>query len=463
MPSRRTSAAYRIAFAYAAAFALGIAILGTIIFYAMHASIVRELDGNLSQKSSALLEEYRNGGLAELAEAIDRRESIGGRELNRFAVFDPTGRRLYGNLPESAAHLGLRDTDIVDSQGKPDVGRSLGVSLGQGMRLVVATDLEPVERADRMVIVIFGVGFCAVIMLGGGAAMVLGGYLRRRLEALSTSAARIVAGDILHRMPVSDRNDEFDRLAETLNAMLGRIESLLENLRQISGDVAHDLRTPLTRLRTQLEAGGNALVIEGTERSVIARAIEQVDEILALFSAILRISEVESGQIAQRFTRVDLSELVTDIAESYAPAIEDNQRRLEWSVEPGIVLAMDRELIAQALINLIENAQRHTPAEVTIVIRLKRVAKRVELQVADNGPGVAEADWPRLTKRFVRLDRSRSAPGHGLGLNLVRAVTDLHGGLLAFSHNHPGLAVTMLFPSAEAQSKQGRVRALESE
>jgi signal transduction histidine kinase len=448
MANRRSSAAYRIAFAYAAAFALGIALLGAAVFYAMHVSFVRELDTSLAEEASSLLEEYRTAGDAELAEAIAKREAVDTRDLTGFGVFSASGKHLYGKFAPTMPRLGFQDIAIRDREGHADTGRAIGVSLGNGKRLIVATDLEPVEQIDRTVITLFGAGFAGVVLLGLAAAMVLGGYLRRRLETLSSSAETIIGGDISHRMPLSARNDEFDRLAGTLNAMLERIESLLENLRQVSGDVAHDLRTPLTRLRNQLGVSQLALDMDDAGKEVIARAISQVDEILTLFAAILRISEIESGQIARRFERVDLSELVSEIVESYAPAIEQHGRTRQWQVEPDIAWRLDRNLIAQALVNLIENGQRHTPSGSTITVTLSRSEETILLSVADDGRGVAELDWPRITKRFVRLDRSRSSSGHGLGLNLVAAVARLHGGELTFSDNMPGLVATIALPGA---------------
>jgi signal transduction histidine kinase len=456
MPDRRASAAYRIAFAYAASFALGIALLGTVIFYAIHVSFVRELDAALTEEVSSLKEEYSTGGNAELAEAIAKREAVDTRDLSAFGVFSTSGARLFGNLGPNVPGLGFQDIALRDREGRPDTGRSLGVALGQGERLVVETDLDPVEQIDKTVITIFVVGFAGVVVLGFIGALVLGGYLRRRLETLSQSAATIIAGDISHRMPLSARNYEFDRLAGTLNAMLERIESLLDNLRQVSGDVAHDLRTPLTRLRNQLDSGQPAPNDDSPGQEVIARAIGQVDEILTLFAAILRISEIESGQIARLFECIDLSELVSEVAESYEPAVEEEGRRLDWFVQPGIVARIDRDLIAQALVNLIENGQRHTPIGSTVTVTLQRSGGDARLTVADNGPGVAQEEWPRITERFVRLDRSRSTTGHGLGLNLVSAVARLHNGRITFSDNSPGLVALLSFPAVALANAEDR-------
>jgi signal transduction histidine kinase len=246
-------------------------------------------------------------------------------------------------------------------------------------------------------------------------------------------------------MPISDRGDEFDQLARVLNAMLEEIERLLENLRQVSSDVAHDLRSPLTHLRNALESalgGGDA----DAREQVIADAITRVDGILSLFAAILRISEVESGEIRRLFKPVDLSALVTDLAESYAPAVREAGRALSWTIAPGLAVTGDRELIAQAVTNLLENAQRHTPPGTEIHIHLAESGKSTQISVADTGPGVAPADRDRIARRFIRLESSRTRAGHGLGLNLVAAVARLHRGHLRFADNAPGLVAEIDLP-----------------
>jgi signal transduction histidine kinase len=249
---------------------------------------------------------------------------------------------------------------------------------------------------------------------------------------------------------VSARNDEFDQLALALNAMLDRIAQLLENLRQVSSDVAHDLRTPLARLRNQLETALDGPREVAAYRTGLKRAIERSDELLKLFAAILRISEVEGGSLKRTFARVDLTDLVTDLCDSYAPAIIDGGRTLTCRAEPDLALNGDRELIAQALINLLDNAQTHTPRGTHITIAATGDAAHVRLGVADNGPGVVPEDRERITRRFARLDSSRATPGHGLGLNLVVAVAHVHGGDVVIDDNQPGLRVTLILPRIAA-------------
>lgn len=429
MRNWRASAAYRIAFANLGGLLLGLALLGVLVFVAMHIAFTRQLDAMIADETRTLVDEYHADGARELGEAIAEREASRSPQRLMYAVFAPDGRRIYGTLQTKRPTLGLHDLEFIDPGEGPDAGRGLAVDLSPRERLLVAADREWIERIDRTLLELFGAAFVAACVLGFGSALVLARYLQRRLRSISKTAEAIIGGDIRERMPVSARRDEFDQLAATLNRMLDRIEGLVENLREVSSDIAHDLRTPLARLRNRLESG--ALAIHGgTAAEVVHDAIERVDEVLSLFGAILRIAEVEGGESRRRFAPVHMSALVLELAESYAPAIHDGGRTLLWSVEPRLTVVGDRELIAQAGVNLLENAQRHTPEGTIIRMTLTEVGECVCLRVVDNGPGVARSDLGRIVKRFARLDQSRSTAGYGLGLNLVSAIARLHRGKL---------------------------------
>ena len=445
MHSPFRSAAYRISFVYSAAFALAILLLGVILFWAIHLDFTRQLDGTLQVEAATLAAETRSDGEGELAEAIAQREAAGSRDRLLYAVFTREGHRVAGHLRTGYPPLGLHDLTFVDPREGPDFGRGLAVDLVDGRRLLVAADREQIEQIDRTVISVIVVEFLIVLILGVAGALLLGGYLRRRLGAISGAAESIVAGNLGRRMPVGPRGDEFDRLARSLNAMLARIEGLVENVRQVSSDVAHDLRTPLARLRNRLEQGLSDSGVEAREL-LVKDALHQVDDVLKLFAAILRIAEVESGQMRRSFDLVDLSALVRELAESYSPAISDAGRHLEANIDPDLRIEGDRELLAQAIVNLLENAQSHTPPGTHIALSAHASAGAVVVEVADTGPGVADADRSRIVQRFIRLEASRSTPGHGLGLNLVSAIARLHGGRLHLAGNHPGLKAILEFP-----------------
>ncbi|MCM8732529.1 ATP-binding protein [Hephaestia sp. GCM10023244] len=363
-----------------------------------------------------------------------------------YALFGRDGQRVAGALRTRGPGPGLGTIPSIDPREGPDVVRALTTDLPHGYRLVVAQDTEDIERFDHTILSLFGVAFGLIVLLGVGAALLLGGYLRRRLERLGAPVRAIVGGDLDSRMPVSDGHDEFDQLALALNAMLDRIAQLLENLRQVSSDVAHDLRTPLAQLRGQLEAALDVPRDSAAYRIGLKRAIVQSDDLLALSAAILRISEVEDGAVKRTFARIDINDLVTDLCDSFAPAVADGGRTLTCDAAPGLALSGDRELLAQALVNLLDNAQHHIPPGARITIAAAGDAATVRLTVADNGPGVAPEDRERITRRFVRLDSSRATPGHGLGLNLVVAVAQTHGGTVAIDDNQQGLRVTMTLP-----------------
>lgn len=440
-----TSAAYRIAFTYSTAFALTIVLLGIAIYFAADAKFREQLDARITQETVNLLQDFRSDGLDELRASIAAHEVGNATNSFGYALFDTHGARIAGSLRTPPAPPGWRNIEFYDPQEGADPARALSTSLPNGFRLVVAADAEPLERFDRTILWLFAGAFVLVAGIGVIGALLLGVYLRRRLDRISGTAHAIMSGNIDERVAVSLRNDEFDQLSLALNAMLDRIALLLENLRQVSSDVAHDLRTPLARLRNQLEDALSASNDQKALRTALERSIEQSDDMLALFAAILRISEIEAGALAQMFARFDLSTLIADISESYAPAVTDGGRTLAWRVEPDIAIRGDRELIAQALINLLDNAQRHTPPGTHIAVDLAMRNQSVELSVSDTGPGVAAKDRARITQRFTRLETSRTTPGHGLGLNLVSAVASAHGARMTISDNAPGLRVVLSF------------------
>jgi len=437
----RASAAYRIAFANLGAFLIGLVLLGSLVFFAMHIAFTRQLDATISDETRTLVDEYHADGPREMGEAIAERERSRSPQRLMYAVFGPDGRRIYGSLQTSRPTLGVHDLQFIDPIEGPDAGRGLAVDLSPNERLLVASDREWIERIDRTLLELFGAAFIAACLLGFGSALILAKYLQRRLRMISGAAEAIIAGDIRERMPLSSRRDEFDQVAATLNRMLDRIEGLLENLRQVSSDIAHDLRTPLSRLRNRLERGGNE-----NAQATVADAIRQVDDLLSLFAAILRIAEVEAGETRRFFATVDLSELATELAESFAPSVEDDKRTLLSSIEPSVMLEGDRELLAQAFINMLENAQRHTPEGTVIRLTLVTAGNSACFQVRDNGPGVPKPDLSRITKRFARVESSRKTPGYGLGLSLVQAVGKLHRGRLILRNEQPGFSATLELP-----------------
>lgn len=425
---------------------MAIVFLGAAVYFAADASFRNQQDASIVKESTELVRSYRAEEYDELIETLSIRVKSHATDHFIYAVFDGTGRRIVGQLPIPRLSPGWHDIEFIDPNEGLDQARALAVTLSDGRILVVAIDTDVLEQINRTILELFAGAFALVVIVGVVGALFLGGYLQRRLQRISATAQAIVDGDLGHRIPVGPRGDEFDRLGEALNAMLDRIVQLLENLKQVSGDVAHDLRTPLVRLRSGLETAMNRADGLTGDRAAIAHALAQSDQLLSLFGAILRISEVEGGALASEFSQVDLSELVADLCDSYAPAVSDGGRDLRCAITSKIRVRGDRELIAQAVINLLDNAQRHTPLGTAIFVDLKAEGGRTRLTVADNGPGVPAEDRARIVRRFVRLENSRTTPGHGLGLNLVSVIAAAHGGELLIDDGCPGLKASIILP-----------------
>lgn len=435
MISVRASAAYRIAFTYAAAFAAAVLLLGMAVYFAADAEFRRQRDQAISEEVADLAREQDP---RELIQEIDGREATRTTDSFGYALFDQAGRRIAGGLDTPRPDAGFSVIVFQDPVEGPDFARAKAVDLAGGRRLVVAVDSEAIETIDRTILSLFGGAFVVVLAIGAAGSIILGRYLRARLSAISSTANAIVDGDTTQRVPVGPRGDEFDVVALALNSMLDRIAGLMENLRQVSSDVAHDLRTPLLRLRNELEQVGK---VEGAAE----RAIELGEELLRLFAAILRIAEVEGGGLERDFGSVDLSALAETVCEGFLPAVFDSGRILTSNIVPDIKVLGDRELLAQAMANLLDNAIVHTPPGTTITLGLSQNDGMAILFVADDGPGVPPTESLRLTQRFFRAEASRTTRGNGLGLSLVAAVANVHVGKIMIDGSH-GLRVTLMLP-----------------
>jgi signal transduction histidine kinase len=435
-PSLWRSAAYRIAFVYAAAFALATLLLGVAVYFVGDAAFRQQHDSVLAEE----MEDLTREGLGQsLVHELEERSRLRTRRDFAYALFDSTGRRIGGSLDIARPSAGFSFVRFHDLEGELEFGRAKAVNLSDGTRLVVALDSEGIETIDRAMLTLFSIAFAAIVMVSAIGALVLGRYLRKRLSTISQTATAIVSGHGERRIAVSQRGDEFDEVALALNAMLDRIESLMENLRQVSSDVAHDLRKPLLRLRNQLDLVGR---VEGAE----LRAMELVDEMLTLFAAILHIAEVEGGGLEHLFTQVDLSAHAGSIADAYAPAFADSGHKFDWTVAPAIAVLGDRGLLAQLIANLLDNARIHTPSGTSIRLELAAAGPVSQLTVVDDGPGVPAFEREQLLRRFFRAEASRTTPGNGLGLALVAAAASVHGGTATVEDAEPGLKVTITLP-----------------
>jgi signal transduction histidine kinase len=318
--------------------------------------------------------------------------------------------------------------------------------------LVVGRDIEDQRQLVLTMgrVALWSLGLLAA--LGVGAGILISRGMLGRIDAVTEASRKIMSGDLSRRIPLSGSGDELDRLSESLNAMLARIEELMLALREVSDNIAHDLKTPLTRLRNRAEAALRDPGEAASYRDSLVKTMEEADDLIKTFNALLLIARLEGGAIAESMASVDPAAIVSDVAELYEPVAEDAGLRLAVTAPSGLNLVANRELVSQAIANLVDNAIKYSAPAASeaqnraIEVSLREAGSHVEIAVADHGPGVAPEDRARALRRFVRLEKSRSQPGAGLGLSLVAAVARLHGGSVRLEDNMPGLRAVLVLP-----------------
>lgn len=409
-----------------------------------------------------------NQGVRALAFALERISRAPGPGV--YFLGDASGQYLLGNVTDIPANVliepGIHSFDYERANpfiDPPEEGAApppeksgyavvRSVELSNGMRLVVGRDV--VERRGYSAIIVqsFLFGVLGIILFSVIAGGVTARRVLKRIDTIRDTSTKIMSGNLSERVPVTRRNDEFDGLATNLNAMLDRIEQLLQGLKQVTDNVAHDLKTPLTRLRNQAESALREGADDETRRQALETTIAESDRLIQTFNALLMIARAEAGAPSGALSDVDVSAVVADVAELYGPVAEDEGIEVETAIVEGVHLHANRELIGQAMVNLLENAVKYAKPEGEgqgrITVGLRQHDGRVLIEVADNGPGIAEEDRKRVLERFVRLEKSRSEPGSGLGLSLVDAVTRLHGGTFRIEDNAPGVRAVIDLPGA---------------
>lgn len=404
-------------------FAAATLAISIIAYEVTHEALEEQLDHRAAVETRSLLEEANEAGLQGVASAIRARDIARSSDSLEYLLLDPAGRTLAASMtPLTPVRPGYEEFFRFSRPGYKGEGQALTTRLEGGGQLVVVADRHELYEIDRTLFGLFAAALGVMLAIGVGAALLIAWLTRRRLARIDGTALAIIEGDFSRRVPRDGSGSEFDRLAATLNRMLDRISALMDNLRQVSSDVAHDLRTPLTRLHNQLDRAAAG------EAGAAVAAQAQAAELLEIFAAVLRIAEIEGLAERRRPTRFELSNLLEEMVDTYRPDVEAAGLTLAYEPHPDLVVSGDRRLVAQAVSNLIENALRHTPSGTTIVVSAMRSGRMIAIDVSDNGPGVDEADAPRLFQRFARTEASRTTPGHGLGLALVRAVGVAHGG-----------------------------------
>ncbi len=449
------TASFKLVVLYVLIFSASVLALAGLTYFIATSALDQQIRARIEAEADALRSEYNGGGIHHLLTAVEGRRRGRLRDGLVYTIFDAHRHRLFGTLPASSLIAGWSEVrgppDGDEPEGETERLAVFALELPSKDWILVADDIGRVSVLGSVVLRSFGfvVLLSVTIAIIGGLVLSLG--FLRQVEAISHTAEAIIAGDLRRRVPLRSGGDELDRLAATLNRMLDRITDLMESLRQVSNDIAHDLRTPLGRLRQQLEEVRHGQRSAEEYERAIDQAIAESDEILQTFGALLRIAQIESGSRKSGFRAVDLSELVEQVAETYRPVADDEGRHLVAISAHDVMVEGDRELLAQMIINLVENAIAHTPAGTTIQLLLERVGMRAVLSVSDNGPGVPPQELQNIFKRFYRLEPSRGTPGNGLGLSLVNAIANLHGLTIALSDNHPGFRISLGFKMAELQ------------
>jgi signal transduction histidine kinase len=422
--------------------------------------ITEQITRTVNTEIGRLREQYNEAGIRGLVLVLDLRSRRPGSSL--YLVTTPTGEGLAGNVgslePGVLDRPGWLETSYRRIEAPDGVEhRALVqvVELPGGFRLLVGRDLEERERIYAIISNAGRWSFALVVVLGLAGGFFVSRRVLKRIDAMTDTANTIMAGDLSGRLPIAGTGDELDRLASNVNAMLERIEALMRGLKEVSDNIAHDLKTPLTRMRNRCEQA-----LRGEQgrdyRTALESTIAESDDLIRTFDALLMIARAESGQARGNMAEFDAAEIARDVGELYEPLAEQKGLALKIDAPAAAAVRGNRELISQALANLVDNAIKYARpddnkingADADILVKAGAEGERITLSVADRGPGIPEADRGRVVERFVRLEQSRSEPGSGLGLSLASAVARLHGGELKLEDNRPGLRSIIALPRA---------------
>ena len=440
--------AFRIVMVYVFLFAVSVTAIVGFTYWNTRRALDQQTEEAIAADSSELLDQYQRFGMLGLRDAISSHYGRSGQSL--YLLADQNDRYIGGNLDRWPPHS-PQVNDFIEFDYQRYNGLETRQARGRifpllgGFQLLVAQDVHERYLTDRFFTTTlpWTVGLVLILGLVGGA--FFSRKLIARLDSINRTSAEIMAGDFSRRVPVSVAGDEFDALAINLNRMLERIERLMKGVREVSDSVAHDLRTPLNRLRNRLETALKQLDGQ-SDASEIEAAIAETDKLITTFNAILLIAEADAGVARGTMAPIDLSAVAEDVGELYAPVAEEKGVTLEIAPSGTAMIEGNRSLISQALANLVDNAIKYTPADGRIRVSAGDTAHGVELAVADTGPGIPPSERAHVVERFVRLEQSRNSPGTGLGLSLVAAVARLHDAEFRLEDNRPGLRARLEFP-----------------
>lgn len=447
------SSTLRLSFLHMVAFGVSVLVLLLFIYTSTAGFMERQTDETINAEIQGLAEQYSQLGLTGLIRVIKSRVAKDKAGSSVYLLTDWKFNPLAGNIPEwpkfRDTGSGWFDATLEDTENfEPRRVRMRYFLLPGNFHLLVGRDVSERVKLERLIIDALIWGLALTVVLGGVGGLLSSRWMLKRIDVINRASREIMNGDLTRRIPSRGAGDEFDRLADNLNAMLDQIVRLMDGVKQVSNNIAHDLRGPLNRIRAGLELSLAQAVSPEDYRVVLESTIAAIDNLLMTFNALLTIAQAESGARRQDFTELDLTALAEDVAELYEPLAEEKELRLRLDLAPGVTVPGNRHLLSQALANLLDNAVKYTPPGGQLGVLLRTTPFGPELAVTDTGPGVPPEHRQAVLERFTRLESSRNTPGSGLGLSLVAAVAGLHQAELRLEDNAPGLRVVLAFPAA---------------
>lgn len=450
--------AFKLSFAYLVVFTLFAFVTLGYVAWSAQKLLTDQFVSAIESEINSLAGIYRNGGLRRLVNAVERRSRTPGASL--YLVTTGLGERVAGNVgalpPGVIDRVGQFETlynRTDETDAKPSVALVRVYLLPGDFRLLVGRDIEERIRLRDVIHRAFGYSLLFIGVLGCLGSWFIARRVLKRVDDMTDITRDIMAGDLDGRLKIAGTGDELDRLAQNLNDMLERIGELMRGMREVSDNIAHDLKTPLTRLRNKADEALRTAKSPDELKAALEATIEESDNLIRIFNALLMIARLEAGNAREGLADFDAAEAVRDVAELYEALAEEAGVSLDVSVENDLPIHGNRELLGQAMANLLDNALKygaaHDGSSQTITVSAQRVDGEVQIVVADRGPGIPEAERHHVLERFVRLESARSRPGFGLGLSLAAAVARLHEGRLILEDNDPGLRVVLLLPLKE--------------
>ena len=448
------SVAFRLALGYGVLVVATLAVISAVLYFGTVVVIDRGVDVKLSKLSEQLVDHYDGADLEPLKRRIEQLLTDGiDQETEVFALLDADGRNIVGNVRSlnRGTPLDRLTVQTIIRDGRPSTSRLLPHRLSSGNVLVVGRDLHDVREMEQLVLRALLMGGVVALLLAVAGAALVRRQLEHRMAAIRHTALEIEAGDLSRRIPVPDADDEFTRLNRDINRMLDRIQRLMEGVRDVSNAIAHDLRTPLGRIRNRLDEMLRSGATSEQLRDAAATSIHGIDELIVILDKLLQIAEAEAATRRQCFQRVTLKDIIKDVVELYDATAEASGVTLTVDVVGEPTALGDKDLLASATANLVDNALKYGGrAETTVRVGAREDRESVFILVRDEGPGIPVEERAKVVARFYRLDRSRSLPGNGLGLAIVTAISHLHGGTLSLEDAGPGLVARIVLPRAAA-------------